>query len=604
MPRGNKKTVSGTFPKSFAKFLRDYAKEQDKTEAQVIVDMMSDGYLYLAFEETEGETWIQPIQPWSPLGGLETVEEGHADTPGNIKEYKRLREEFGPIGSCIDYWRGFSTGGGFINIVDDPNDEHKKQTKIDVDGFGSNVYQDEIIAGLDRILDIVEDEELTTGVGAGEICYQEDMLFKDYMEEIPQYDPVTGQFIKNVYSPKGFTEEKGYDLNNYIDWKQHKGIQRIKIIDDAWNRVQAVRDQKSSRILYWLVDKGEQTEVKLLPQKIFWWADNTRGTALKGQSRIRKVASIAKLLEKIYEYVGEGFQKWGNPKWFFITGSEKKPWAAPHIVNFMNDLRKMIKENKSAIPVPAGFDLKKIGGEIFEGRDELDHFLTVICNGMMVPREFVESRSGATDKPFLAWTVMYGRHQQQFRRAIEHQLYRRHLYCLHGATYEVTKRGPEPEGGRERKPTYIPKLQWRAEGRWHKAERLKTLKTLLDPANPLDPPFKLRVEQDMAEILGYGAIDVSLYEDLFELQTKVKLINAERDLQKAEQLLKQEKEALARGELVVEAPIGEPETPEEKKKKEAEKRLEGGVHRTTRDAEKPTEKGKAKQLGGTRQPGT
>jgi len=277
----------------------------------------------------------------------------------------------------------------------------------------------------------------------------------------------------------------------------------------------------------------------------------------------------------------------------------------------------MIKNNWVGIPVPAGFKIENIGGEqsIFEGRNLLDYLTGMICAGMQYPREFLEvGKTAASDKAWLAWTVRYGRSQQQVRRAIEHQLFQRHLWCEFGKTYRIPKKGVEV-AKQERRPIYVPKIEWRAEGRWHREEKTKQLKSILDAANPADPPLKLAIEKALSQVLGLGELDFDSYIKLFGLQTEIKLIVAENEKMIAEEKLKIDKDLKKSGKLAeaIEArrlmaiekakPAveGDKQQPtQEELERRGKKRGEEGVSRTGRG--KPTEKGKAKAVGGTRQP--
>jgi len=130
---------------------------------------------------------------------------------------------------------------------------------------------------------------------------------------------------------------------------------------------------------------------------------------------------------------------------------------------------------------------------------------------------------------------------------------------------------------------YIPKIAWKAEGRWHIAEKVKMLKSILDAANPVDPPLKLSIQKEIAVALGLGALDWSVNDRLVEVRMENLLLEAKVDQEK-----------LKRGETI------EKKSPEQKLIEQLEKRKEGGVSRTPRDLE--TEKGISKELGGTRYP--
>jgi len=232
----------------------------------------------------------------------------------------------------------------------------------------------------------------------------------------------------------------------------------------------------------------------------------------------------------------------------------------------------MIKNNWTGIPVPQGFDVKEIGGEVFQGRDILDHFISMIAAGMNYPRDFLEfGRTRAGDKAWLAWQVKYGSAQRQVRRAIEQQLIEKHLWCKVGKIYRVPKQGVEPKN-REKRPIYVPKIRWKAEGRWQQKEELESLQGWLNVANPVGPEFKLGIEKRAADILGLGEIEFPTFAELRrELKAQAKMME----------------EQMKKG----------PKTKEDQLKA----RQEGGVSKQKAETGVPSKKGQSKKMGGTRQ---
>jgi hypothetical protein len=236
----------------------------------------------------------------------------------------------------------------------------------------------------------------------------------------------------------------------------------------------------------------------------------------------------------------------------------------------------------------------------------------MICAGMNYPREFLEAgRTQASDKAWLAWTVTYGRTQVQIKHAIESQLFERHIWCTIGKDYTVPKKGV-PEGEREKFPVYVPRVEWKAEGQWLRNDKMKTLKSILDAANPADAPLKLSIEKEMATTMGLGEVDFSVVEDLLNAETKNKLtISKQNNLlndAKLEALEKMKKEGTLTDEIMTKL-LAPPATetkppatqPDQKTLEErGQKRLEGGVSRTDRDKE--GKKGQSKEMGGTRLP--
>jgi len=149
-------------------------------------------------------------------------------------------------------------------------------------------------------------------------------------------------------------------------------------------------------------------------------------------------------------------------------------------------------------------------------------------------------------------------------------------------------------------------LQWRAEGRWHREKKVELFKSLLDAANPIDPPLKMAVQKGIADVLGFGEIDWSTIIDLFEIKSETRLLEAKLEKLTAEAKLKIDEELGVEGlmkklkereKAKLAQPIGEKPIKiptEEELERRAEARREGGVSRTP--------KGEARPVGGTREP--
>jgi len=235
----------------------------------------------------------------------------------------------------------------------------------------------------------------------------------------------------------------------------------------------------------------------------------------------------------------------------------------------------MVEKNKTGIPVPAGFDVKEIGGELFTADSVLDVLLNLICAGMKYPKEFLFGRK-ETENRWIAWNVTYGHRQEKIAEAIRHQLWKRHLWCLYGKEYRVPKQGVPPEQ-QERKPIYIPKLVWKEEGKWAKQTELEILAKLLNVANPVSPELKNAIEWRIKDILGFGEIGLPTTEQLKKMMEEA------------------EKEEKKKGKKE----MGEKVPPDEEKLK---KRLEKGVSKAKKETGKESQKGKARPMGGTRVP--
>lgn len=511
--RGIAPIVPVTFVESIENWAGEQAKEQGISKEEVVKNLLSKEFMIVEFDESTGQANLKFYQE-----GTDTPVDKMTDEQ-LLTSYKDLRENFAPVSAGIEYHKAFLCGSGFNVIVDDPSNKHQLQMRNEINLMCSKVYFDYYRKGLDRILWILSDDLLTFGAIGSEIVYEESVIFGDYAESLAdgKWRVKLVQEIKNA------------------EWKALKGISRLKIIDDAKSRL-TPHINEEYELTYWGLDEKVVTEsvteeiarkvgkpinqtkkdigIKLLPWQVLWLSWNTRGTSLKGESIIRPVLDIAITVRKILKAVGTGFERWADRKYFFVCGSEKRPWNKQAIQNFIQYLGLMIKNKWTGLPVPQGFDVKEIGGQVFEGTNILNYLIGLICAGMNYPRDFLEAgRTQASDKSWLAWQVKYGANQRQLRRDIEQQLFQKHLWCKVGKTYKEPKQGVSPDA-REIVDIYIPKLIWRAEGRWQQAEELKTLQGWLNVANPIGAEFKLAIEKRGAEIMGFGEIEFPTFQDI------------------------------------------------------------------------------------------
>jgi hypothetical protein len=598
------------FVGDFQRFIETQKKKTGIPEEELINEVLSSHVSMVEFDETTGKASLV-FDAWKGV----VVGEATKISQATLQDFRDLRENFAPVSAGIEWHRDFTSGGGFLVQIDDPTDKNQNTMREEINLLNRNVYQDQYVKGLDNILDIEIDIALTDGCAAAEIVYTKEVAFEDYIDEIEEVVLDDGKKVK-VIKPKEMTSEL---------WKDLGGITRLKIIEDSYTRLVPYRHPKSGEILYWTLDekggkdnqglsyedivskekKANKPIIKFHPWEILWLSWNQRGTNLKGMSMIQSVYKIAKMVQEIQTSVGKGFNRWANKKYFFVCGSERRQWNKVYRTEFLKAMEKMIKNNWVGIPVPAEFEIKEIGGEqsVFDGKNILDHLIGMIAAGMQYPREFLEvGRTQASDKAWLAWTVRYGRSQLQIRRAIEHQLWERHLWCKFGMTKKKSVKGVEKEK-QEDIPIYVPKLQWKAEGQWLKDAKIKLLTGLLNVANPIDYPLKMPVQKEMGATIGIGEIDWKDIEDLFDTQNKIKIANAKMEQMKAEAKLG-EMEKMSQEELiklVTPAPTTpQPQTQEEKLQQQEQKRTEGGVSRTTKETGTQTKKGQAKEMGGTR----
>lgn len=435
------------FIESTSQWFEKESKKRGISQEELFDQIKNDGFLVEFEESTRGPkgqvklTFLGNVFTMGETGKMKAVgEKGKEAGSPYLSVYRDLAENFAPVHAGIEWHRAFTSGGGFTVRSDEPRDKHKKEVVEYIKTLCKKIYQDEYVIGLDTIIDIMIDAALVDGCAGAEIVY--DYKTVDSKTGVESYGIKFEDFVKEELTIEA--KEKGGKPTtiqvtrqpSVDEWKKFRGIRRLKIIPDAVNRCIPYRHPKSYEVLYWTIDEmqtakeGEQPKVKkLLPFQIFWIAWNTKGTNLKGNSLVRPVVSIAELVKRIQKATGKGFERWANKKYFFVCGSEKRPWSPIHIRNFLKVLGMMISNNWAGVPVPTGFDVKEIGGTVFEGRDLLDHLISMICAGMKFPRDFLEyGRTRAGDTAWLAWQVEYGRSQLQLRRAIEQQLFKRHVW--------------------------------------------------------------------------------------------------------------------------------------------------------------------------------
>ncbi len=604
----------------FADYIANESKRLKKEPNALLKDLMSDGFYVLEVEEALGKTTEQLLTFYKPdfmkVGSIEPVEAGQPEPEDNLKKFRELRD-WGPVSAGIDWHLAFLNGGGFIVTIDNPKDDFQKEVREVINQFNRNVFQDELTSGLDKILDIMCDAALTEGTEAAEIVYTNNDKFTFETQQIGEGSKTLAEKYTIMEGGKQVIKWHIYEP----DWKELKGIAQLKIIDNTSVRLKPYRDPETYQILYFTLDEksvkeGEEVK-KLHVWQVLWLGWDATGTNLFGRSRIKPIADLAFILKDIQSSIGKSFKRWGNKRFFFILGSEKRPWALPHIRNFGTDVKKMVDQNGTAISVPYGFDVKEIGGEVFDGRQILDHFLDQIIGGMEYPKAFyLQSREEVNETAWLGWQSRYGKSQRQLRRDIEHQLWRRHLWCLYGKERDIVKQGPQPKSPKK-ESIYIPKMQWRSEGKWHIKQKIEELTKLLNVANPILAETKLAVEEDISQTLGYSELDYENAQKMLDINQKIAMFEAQIEqamldkLMTSKEYLKPEvyEAWLAKKYGVPQKPEeeqGKPDeknmSPEELHKARMEKRSEKGVSLAKHPTGGSSKQGKAKNMGGTRTP--
>jgi len=546
--------------KKFNEFMQSERERTGKSDAEILEELFHDGWLTVMVGES-GSAKINASQLWKESSKKEDKTE----------EYARLRENFAPISSCVDYLKDQILAGGIGVVIKDSTNKLQKEFKEDIEKLIDNIYQDIYMRGLEIIMPILVDKALTDGCSAAEITYKGEKTFWDYatVAEESKTVKIKGKDTEIVFYET--TEPK---------WKDDlSGITRLKLFDNAHKRFQVQRDPKTWEIKYWILDEGKDAKpIKLSsglivrqllrgskvagtyfhPWQIFWLTLRRKNYSVKGESVIKPVYGTAILLEKILKAVGDGIYRAGNKKYFIVCGSKERPWSSPHIRNVLQQLKEASKKNWSTIPMPEGFSVEEIGGEVFEAKDVVDYFKKTIASAMKVPAEVLGVEVKEQKK------YSYKEYKLNLMSALKHQLYKRHIWCLHGVTR--TK-----QGGKGKEASYIPDPRFKTEDLLSMREKFDLFIGSLNAANPIHPLLKLKVENEFAEMMGWDDVLLPTQEEF------------KAELKKAQEEEEKRLKAKAQG------------PPKPQTKERQEKRLEGMT-------KKHEEKGKSRELGGTRVP--
>jgi hypothetical protein len=235
------------------------------------------------------------------------------------------------------------------------------------------------------------------------------------------------------------------------------------------------------------------------------------------------------------------------------------------------------EKNWSTIPMPMGFDLKEMGGEVFDAKEVVDYFLQMTAKGMNCPAKVlgIEVREEES--------FSYQLYKNNLISAIRNQLFKRHIWALHGKT-------KKKQGGTEEE-SFIPFPRIKVEELLSLKDRIKIFQDLLNVANPIDPIIKKKSELELCKILGwYDAI-----EDMSTLNEYAdELEKAKKEMEKQ---LKEKAKSPAEG-VPTNNPLGEKRQgdPKPQTVEQQQNRLEGMQNKGS------SGKGQSQDLGGTRIP--
>lgn len=566
--------------KSFESYMEQMKQVTGQNEVEILKATFANPWMGLSIEETNSFLRMDA----EALG-----KEKETDTKKDpIEECIRLRKKFAPVSACVDYVKQELLGGGLDTIIADTKDKNQRDMRDDIEKFIANVYQDDLTVGLDIIMPIIVDYALTTGVGAAEIAYAVDKSFWDYAKvTAPQKVTVDSKSVEVV--DFDITEPK---------WEELKGIKRLKIFQDGYKLFEPQRNNTSMEIKYWTVDDKSGQSITLNtgqkfrvydPSKpkqglylhnwqLFYLTINRNEYSAKGESIILPALSVALMLEKVLAAVGEGNSRAGFKRFFIIMGSEKRPWGGPFIRNVLQQMKEARDKNWQTIPMPQGFDIKEMGGEVFDAKEVVDYLLKMLAKAMNVPTKVVGIEmgggAGGIENPnnYRIW-------KNNLCSALRNQLYKRQLWALHGNK-------KKKQGGTE-DDTYIPYARINVEELMTLMERTELFKALMNFANPLDAVMKMKAQLEYCKVMGWEDV----IEQLPTLEEYAKDVEKQKKLQEKMALDKAKADAQPKPAPAMgggETPIGEKAQGQPKPSSEAQqaKRQEGGVNVRPADSKK------------------
>ena len=542
-PRTLKRQPKNFSVKDLDEYIINESGRTGKSKDEILEETFHDGFVVVS-ESADGAFKVEGGQLFKPLG----------DKVDDLTECRRLRERFGPISACVEYIKDVIMGSGFDIVVDDFHDERQRKIQKEILEWMDTVYQDVYTVGLNALLDILVDNALVEGFGAAEIVFSgaKNDLFNKYAKV------VTSSVISQEGGRLQKSDTTSYEISD-PNWEDLKGIARLKIFLDAPTRLRLYRKGATWEADYWVLDQpnvagaqggmtsstqknlqqgvpmqmtsadlvastlpnGSNTKNQLvakpsayfLPWQIFSLSLNRRTWLEKGPSIILPAMKTAQLLEKIMNAVGEGIYRAGNKKYFIICGTKDRPWGAIHIRNLLSQIKDASEKNWSTIPVPAGFDLKEAGGQVFEAQNAINYFLRIIAGIMHVNPSVMglDTREARNVSEYPYFTHL--RMKEQLKNQVRTQLIRLHIWATYGE--KLSKQGGFTD------PQWIPQLRAKTEDLLNPADRLNLDIAILNAANPVMPQTKLEVERDIILTRGWE-VDLPTQEDFMKEQNNQK----------------------------------------------------------------------------------
>lgn len=588
------------------------SKETGKPKDDIVAEIF--GNSFLTVEEVCQE--IQESEGGGAVGSAMVTVHATPKVIDDLDELRRLRNEFAPVSKATDYILSMILGNKIDIIIDDPTDSNQVDSKKRIQRFANNIYQDTITLSLYSLMRIMLNKALTDGFSVAEIRYEKPVRFMDYVDEIDQ-SVKSKSILFNTREP---------------NWQELGGIVQLKILENAPRRLKVYKNPITWDFNYITLDevlnddmandlKGLQkattggvsttATVRYHPWQVFWLAVNRTDGSERGTSVIAPVKKIALILEKVIQAVGESAYRNANKKYALVMGDDKHTIGKPQVRTVLQLFNEMGKRGWSAIPVPAGFDIKEFGQTAFDASNVINSLLIMIAEGMHVPVDVLGITKAGNEGSKIQSTTTFNEIEQmryEFKQAIINQLFKRQLYCELGKT--KTK-----QGGKGVSPIYVPDISTSTKGLLSPIDEIETIKSLFNSANPLTPELKYELERRLAKLMN---VDTIKFKDPEEYSKQVKeeqemAIKLKRlQLEQAEinvKRLKKNLEAPAMPKtdgdsgspppkeinMSPEKRQGQPEPPSREKQL---KRLENGVSRK----KEGSNVGKVKERGSTRVP--
>jgi hypothetical protein len=169
--------------------------------------------------------------------------------------------------------------------------------------------------------------------------------------------------------------------------------------------------------------------------------------------------------------------------------------------------------------MPQGFDIKEMGGEVFDAKEVVEYCLKIIAKAMNVPCK-VLGVSVSADVDANPDSGNFEIWKTNLLSAIRNQLFKRHIWALRGKSRKI-------QGGTE-DDSYIPSAIIIPQDILTLKEKTEFFTTLMNIANPLDPLLKYKNQIELCKSLGWQ--DVLLY--MPTLEEYAKTLEEQKELQK------------------------------------------------------------------------